>query len=316
MGTAKKILLVLVVLLLIGGALTYKPSFEVRNIRIVDHYGYPCLKISFRTSSYPIRFELLTKEGEVISSVLVEEPEDVVYLYLTEEHYTNMVGSKSYVIKAFYGYKEVYSGSFDVKGAKADLEIKDAIFEDTSPPRLERLIIEVRNEGDVPLYLNPINIKLYLDNLEKSFYLSPKTLTLEPGNSLNLSLEPWLADLKYLDKEHRVDVVIPSIARASYIIEPLKPELRIEKVGLRPLLGTWDVDNITLTISNRGKYPINTGWLEIYVNDKPVSSWTSSVRIIEPGEERVVILDLSFATTSRPFKLKVRLGETEASYSG
>jgi hypothetical protein len=32
------------------------------------------------------------------------------------------------VIKAFYGDKEVYSSSFDVKGAKADLKIKDVSF--------------------------------------------------------------------------------------------------------------------------------------------------------------------------------------------
>jgi hypothetical protein len=78
------------------------------------------------------------------------------------------------------------------------------------------------------------------------------------------------------------------------------------------------VDNITLTISNGGRYPINIKWLEIYVNDKPVPAllWISPIEIIEPGEEETVTLDLSFITASRPFTLKVRLGATEASYSG
>ncbi|RSN77415.1 MAG: hypothetical protein DSO07_10105 [Thermoproteota archaeon] len=328
MRIVRKILLVLLVLvvlfflLLIGGALTYKPSFEVRSIGVVDYDGYPCLKISFRTGDYPIEFKLLTKEGESIYFTFATKPEEVVYLYLTPgKPFTNIVGSKSYVIKAFYGDKEVYSGSFDVKGAKADLKIKDASFKAYySSLSLEGLTIEVRNEGDVPLYLNWMNIGLYLDNLQKSFSLSPSTLTLEPGNISTLGLEPVFSsvDLEYLNEEHRVDVVIPDIARASYIIEPLKPGLRIEKVSLSPFLNEWSVDSITLTISNGGKYPININWLKIYLNDKPIPGLLSisPIEIIKPGEEKTVTLGLSFVTTSRPFTLKVRLGATEASYSG
>jgi hypothetical protein len=78
------------------------------------------------------------------------------------------------------------------------------------------------------------------------------------------------------------------------------------------------LDSITLTILNGGKYSINTNWLKISVNDEPVSALlsTSPVQIIKPGEEKTVTLGLSFVTTSRPFTLKVRLGATEASYSG
>ena len=327
MGMAKKILLVLLIvvalffLLLIAGALTYKPTFEIKSIGIADHDGYPCFKILFKTSDYPVTFRLLTKEGELVDTNMANKPEEVIYLYLTPgKPYANIVGSKSYVIKAFYGDKEVYSGSFDVKGAKADLKIKDVSLNASfSSLDLKKLTIEVKNEGDVPLYVNSMNIELYLDDSQKPFVLSPSSLTLMPGNISSLSLEPLaFIDPKYLDREHRIDVVISDVTKSSYNVEPLKPELRIEKVGLSPFLGTWDVDNITLTISNRGKYPIDIKWLEIYVNDKPVSVllWISSIEIIEPGEEKTVTLDLSFITTSRPFILKVKLGATEASYSG
>ncbi|RSN72733.1 MAG: hypothetical protein DSO07_11440 [Thermoproteota archaeon] len=327
MSAARKILLALVIvvilflLLLIAGALTYKPAFEIKGIGIVDHDGYPCFKIPFKTSNYPVTFRLLTKDGELIDTYVADKPEEVVYLHLTPfKPFTNVIGPKSYVIKAFYGDKEVYSSSFDVKGAKADLKIKDVSF-NTSIFSLDlrKLTLEVRNEGDVPLYLTliPINIELYLDGLHEAFAPYPSSLAIEPGNTSSLSLEPvaLAIDPNYLDKEHRVDVVIPNVTRTSYIIEPLKPELRIEKVGLSPFLDKWSLNNITLIISNRGKYPINIRWLKIYVNEELNALWTPSIEVIGPGEEKKVILSLA-AITSRPFTLKVKLGATEVSYSG
>jgi hypothetical protein len=312
------IVVILFLLLLIAGALTYKPTFEVKGIGIVDHDGYPCFKIPFKTSNYPVTFRLLTKEGELIDTYVADKPEEVVYLHLTPfKPFTNVIGPKSYVIKAFYGDKEVYSSSFDVKGAKADLKIKDVSFNASLLLFLKKLTLEVRNEGDVPLYLTPINIELYLDGLHEAFALYPSSLAIEPGNTSSLSLEPvaLAIDPRYLDREHKADIVIPNVTKISYTIEPLRPELRIEKVGLSPFLGAWKVDNITLTISNKGKYPINIKlWPEIYINEKPVL-WTSPIEIVEPGEEKKVILSL-VAITSRPFTLKVKLGATEVSYSG
>ncbi|ACB08080.1 hypothetical protein [Candidatus Korarchaeum cryptofilum] len=322
-GRVLLIISAVILLLLIAGALTYKPSFEVRGVGVVDHEGYPCLKISFKTSDYPITFRLLTEEGELIDTYVASKPEEVVYLHLTPFNpYTNIIGPKSYMIKAFYHDEELYSINFEVKGARAELKIKEVSFSSsTFSLKLEKLTLEVRNEGDVPLYLSgiPENIELYLDDSRRSFILSPSTLIIEPGGISSLSLEPVASfiDPKYLDREHELDVVIPNLVRDSYTIEPLRPELRIENVGLRPFFDKWDLDNITLTISNGGSYPISIRWLEIYVNEEPVSTflWTSPIEIIGPGEERTLTLDLSFITTSRPLVVKVRLGATETSYS-
>lgn len=218
------------------------------------------------------------------------------------------------MIKAFYRDKELYSDSFYVRG-KADIKIKDVLFNAShSSLDLEELTLEVRNEGNAPLYLIPGNIELYLDGLRRSFSLSP--LTVMPVNISSLRLKPLISiDPNYLDGEHRVDVVIPNVTRASYTVETLKPELRIEKVGLSPFLDKWSLNNITLMISNRGKYPINIRWLKIYVNEELNALWTPSIEVIGPGEEKKVILSLA-AITSRPFTLKVKLGATEVSYSG
>jgi hypothetical protein len=138
-----------------------------------------------------------------------------------------------------------------------------------------------------------------------------------PMDISSLRLKPLISiDPNYLDEEHKVDVVIPNITRTSYIVEPLKPELRIEKVGLKPFLDKWSVDNITLIISNRGKYPINIGWLKIYVNEELNALWTPSTEVIGPGEEKTVTLKLFLITKSRPSTIKVKLGATEVSYSG
>jgi hypothetical protein len=328
MGIVRKILLAFLVLvalfflLLIVTVLTYKPSFEVRSIRIVDHDDSPCFKISFKTSDYPIKFYLLTKEGELIDTYVADKPEEVVYLYLTPgKSFTNIVGPKSYVIRAFYEDKEVYSSSFDINGAKADLKIKDVSFEAfSSSLGLKGLTIEVRNEGDVPLYPIRMNIELYLDNSHASSCSSFSYSPINPGDVSSLSLICYSSIASEdLDKEHRVDIVIHDIARTSYTIEPLNVGLRIDNVGISSLYGEgWSVNNITLTISNRGRYPINAKWVKAYVNEKPILVLLpeSLTEIIEPGEEKTVTYKYFSVPTSRPFTLKVRLGATEISYSG
>ncbi len=323
MGVVKKILLIALVLfaiILIAGISTYKPFFEVKEIKVVDHKGYPCLKISFKTDSYPVVFKLLTPEGELIYSWAAEKPEEVVYLYLTPGNpYKNILGPKSYVVRAFYGDKELWKNEVSIKGTGADVKILDVKFRSNfTGLNVESVNLDVKNTGDVPLYLNVLEDKLYLDDNPIPFSMETAIIMPEESSRVRLtSIISYISSAE-LKTDHKLRFSIPNVAEASYTIKALEPELRIERVGLKPFLSEWDVDNITLIISNNANYPINVKWwIEITVNGMPVSPllWAASDEVLNPGERKTVIYDLSFVVVPKPIEIKVLLGKSEASWS-
>jgi hypothetical protein len=326
MGIAKKIFLAFLVLVVLFfllpdiWALTYKPSFEVRSVEIVDHEGYPCVRLSFRTSDYPVKFYLLTDKGEKIDEESAYKPAEAVHLRLASR-YKNVVGPMGYVVKAFYNDKELWSGEVKIEGASADINITriefiagdDGLF-------VEDIYLEVRNRGDVPLYIRPDylfeTIKLYLDGSPKSFNM--ESLVLMPRESSKIKLDPGMVEIsdRYLYRDHEIRVSIPRVAEASYTIKALEPEVRIDKVVVEQRFTEQCVDSITLTVSNTGQYPINTGWVKVYVNGKEARLWSRLSEIINPGENRTIIVNLVCEKVSKQFIVTVKLGRTEVSYSG
>jgi hypothetical protein len=304
--------------------LSYIPHFEVKSVRLVNDYGIPSFRISFNTSDYPIYFYLLTPEGERIDLLDVigpmANPDNAIDLHLIPCcNYTNIIGPKKYVIKAYYENKELWSSVFEVKGAKANLKIADVEFNASSELSLRRITLEIKNEGDVSLRLE--DLKLYLDYSCEPFAISPSTpahddiLSVPPGNSSRVNIHPSsFISSKHLDEEHRIVVMLPRIAEASYIIKPLKPELRIRSVGVRQSPEGLYMDNITLTILNTWNYPINIRWLELYVNGKPASYWIPSATMINPGEERNLTLYISSMKTQLPVMVSAKLGGVEVFY--
>lgn len=139
-----------------------RPSFEVRSIRVVDHNGYPSLKILLSTSAYPITFHLLTPEGEEIGSYTVEKSEEAVYLDLPGPS-TNIIGPKTYCIKAFYEDLLPLDYNTTIKGSQAYLKIVNVTTRAEPSGLRANIIAEVENMGDVPLYLNKKNSRRALN---------------------------------------------------------------------------------------------------------------------------------------------------------
>ncbi|TDA41106.1 MAG: hypothetical protein DSO07_06300 [Thermoproteota archaeon] len=324
MGIAKKIFLaflVLVVLLFLLPdiwALTYKPSFEVRSVEIVNHEGYPCVRLSFRTSDYPVKFYLLTDKGEKIDSESVYKPEEAVYLRLSSWD-KNVVGPRRYVVKAFYNDKELWSGEVKIEGASADIDItgiEPSI--DSNGLTVKGIYLEVRNRGDVPLYLSSYpseTIKLYLDGSPEHFNI--EHLVLMPGESLKVKLGSFIEIPYYeLYRAHEIRLSILRVAEASYTIKALEPKVRIDKVVVTQRFTGQCVDSITLTISNTWNYSIDIEWAEIHVDGKKASLWSHPFEKVNPGENRTITLDLVCEEVPKQFIVTVKLGRTEVSYSG
>jgi hypothetical protein len=181
---------------------------------MVDHGGYPSLKISFSTSAYPITFHLLTPEGEEIGSHTAEKPEEAVYLNLSGLH-TNIIGPKTYLIKAFYKDLLLLDYNITIGGARAYLKIVNVTTRMEPSGLRAKIIAEVENMGDVPLYLYKENIRLCLDNETLPFTL--KEITLNPYRVAELEIDS-LIDTDKLNKGYKIVLSIPHLAQDSYII--------------------------------------------------------------------------------------------------
>ncbi|MGY0288677.1 MAG: hypothetical protein ACUX7D_08020 [Candidatus Methanodesulfokora washburnensis] len=85
----------------------------------------------------------------------------------------------------------------------------------------------------------------------------------------------------------------------------------ILRMAVKPSLTVKSVELTDVTPLGEAHYP---GIKILFKTDKYPVKFYLLTRA--HGEEKTVTLDLSFITTSRPFILKVKLGATEASYSG
>jgi len=285
LGIAIAAVIIVAVLLLIAGLyqVSVPPKIEVKSVAVVDHDSYPAIKIMFETDKYPVKFYLMTPEGEEIYSTSASEPEKVVYLHLTPmKPYTNILKERKYVVKALYLDKEIWEEEMDVKGVEPSIEIIDV----KGKPELLHLIldsitIKVKNLGDVPLYVTniPENIKVYVDGEKVS--CTVETTTILPNESKEVKIELLLAFIEFdeLSKDHSVEVEIAN-ERVKHIIPKLEPELKLLDRKYGESLGTSYIDNLTISIANDWAFPIYVKWIRVFINDKEYSALVSTI----PGE--------------------------------
>jgi hypothetical protein len=130
------------------------PRLEVRGLRVDDFEGLPSVIIDFSTDKYGIVFKLFDEEGHLMDVAMPAQGASRVALSLVGlKPYTVITESKTYVIRAFYRDCELFSRTITVKGASMRVRPLGCTVESTaSGLKLESLIIEVENTGDVPLY--------------------------------------------------------------------------------------------------------------------------------------------------------------------
>ncbi|RSN76298.1 hypothetical protein [Candidatus Methanodesulfokora washburnensis] len=309
-----------------------KPSLTVKSVELTDvtplgEAHYPGIKILFKTDKYPVKFYLLTPEGEVMDSYKAELPEEVAYLTIGNP-YENVIGSREYVIKAFIGNEEVLKREIEVKGLSGSIRIlgvKVSITEGRiTEPEIEKILIEVENTGDVPLYIVSPSLlssssPLSIDG-HPCLFKSPKEVIM-PGSREKIELPIPPEDL---EKSHTFTISVPGVGNASYTTEPLRPEVRIDRVELRyeTFVGGWVLDNITMTIRNTEAYPISLYRFKVYADDRYlelcyISPYEHSSENVNPGEEKTVTIEcgsLSESMENKPSIVRVKLYGTEAVY--
>ena len=322
MGVMKKVLIglgiTIAVIVVIGlYQVSVPPKIEVKSVTVVDHNDYPAIKVVFETEKYPVKFYLMTPEGEKIYSTSASEPEKVVYLYLTPmKPYTNIVEEGKYIVKVLYLDKEIWEKEIDIKGVKPSIEIVDV---EGKPELLQltlkSIIIKVKNLGDVPLYVTniPENIKIYVDG-EKA-PCTVETTTILPNESKEVEIES-LAFIKFdeLGKDHSLEVEIAN-KRVEYKIPKLEPELELLEREYGEFLGTSYLDNVTISITNDWIFPIYVKWIRVFINGEEYSALVSTIpgeiEEIGTGETVRLTLKLPPATARRGSKVEIVLGASK-----
>jgi len=272
-------------------------AFEVKSIGIVDHNGNAAVKIIFSTSKYPIDFYILTADGEKVYYVTVDAPESVAYLHLTPYGYTNIIGERAYMIKAYYLGKEVWNKTIVVKGVKPEIEVVEVSAQaDYHYLYLLDAVLKIRNLGDMPLYITSEitseNLAFYLDG-DKQYTIVERT-TIMPNDEklIRVSLSKEFItytriDSAEIDREHILEFVVAN-ARAKYVIPPAKVELSIVGKSTDSCCGYITEFKIYMRLINRWTYPINVNWIRVYEDGTKISNWVTWTPTDKPREKGVV----------------------------
>ncbi|RSN74269.1 hypothetical protein D6D85_08365 [Candidatus Methanodesulfokora washburnensis] len=205
-------------------------SFALRSISIADRCGFPSVMISFDAKEYPIYFRLLTPDGAEIFHYHVASPRKVIYMPIEEQnkhrllYRTNIVGPRKYLVEINLIYSgEILSREIEIKGARADIRVLNVRVERSSHlicnsiscPVISEVDVEVKNDGDVPLYFE--TLKLLLDGKEVPFYITKGRASLNPGESEILYLKPIEIPA---NEAHVIEILIPEVTSISYKFEP------------------------------------------------------------------------------------------------
>jgi len=127
------------------------PRLEIRGLRVDDFNGLPSIIIDFSTDKYGFTFELLDEKGNLIDVATPTQGISRVALSLVGlKPYTIITEPRTYVLKALYRGEEIFSKRIAVNGASMNLRPLSCT---ASGLKLESLVIEVENTGDVPLYV-------------------------------------------------------------------------------------------------------------------------------------------------------------------
>jgi len=322
--SAKKIILTIFAIVLIFIAMILFtqppqiPKLSVSETILVDNNGYPSVKIIFEARKYPIVFKLFTSEGELVDTRIVGEGEKVAYLSLVGINpKKNMVGQKSFTVKAYYGNEEVYSASLQVNRVKPKLTwAENPITGEASTLGLniKTIRFKVENEGDVPLYINTLSPDFKVYFKDEAVPATVDDIVVTPGGEALVEAKP-LITIYELTSTNSIKIRVVS-SELKYDIQPPSPRVEILSLGTKPLFGnTVSLENLTVRIENTWNLPINAGWAEIFVNGEKTSNYLNFE--IKPGETVNATYDMILLSAEKGETVLVeyKLGSAQTSKS-
>ena len=111
------IILLIVMFLYAMYQVSLPPKLEVKSLRIDNANGYPSVIVEFSTDKYDFAFKLFDEKGELVDTNTPTAGATGASLSLVGlKPYTNILEPRTYVLKAFYGDKEIYSKTITING--------------------------------------------------------------------------------------------------------------------------------------------------------------------------------------------------------
>ena len=175
------------------------PKFKVLGISIVDDDGYPSLLVRFETNKYTLlKFKLFNEYGELIESVSPTEGSSAVALSLVGlSPYTNIIGSHNYTLMIYYGDELLYEEQVSVHGINPIVSLVSVgVNETIFGYEVNYLVLDIRNDGDVPLYVTTLNTSIYINNESVASSIRGNIVTILPGEEKEvvIDLVPYITE--------------------------------------------------------------------------------------------------------------------------
>ena len=135
-------------------------SFELKSSTIVDDNGHAAMSISFETASNVI-ISIENSNGQTLGSELVGANEQTKIIEMGDLWET--VNAGTYTLKASSGSETVFEKEYIFSGPNliiTDIETEWLYYSDSEEDVLDELRITMKNDGDLPVYPDEVNITI------------------------------------------------------------------------------------------------------------------------------------------------------------
>jgi len=146
-----------------------KETFELISWNTTVFHGAPCLYITFRTKATTM-LKLIGPDGSEKDSEIVSLDETGAYLHMADYGETPSAGT--YKLTASTYFAKVFEAKITLKGysVKGKSFSVEKSWSDILKGRIEKIVLEVSNTGDMPTFLE--EIKIFITGKETSIHLS------------------------------------------------------------------------------------------------------------------------------------------------
>ena len=260
-----------------------KVEFKIKSISVIDRNFYPTLKINFESNVYPLEFMFYRVKGEEVEwagEVIAEEPQTVMYKKVGDR-LENIRAPLKLILSVRYQGIEIYTKNITIQGVKPVIQNMNIVppWCNEDPSRGYELIIDVKNEGDSPLYVRRVHhpeeckyLKIAFDNKECMITLE-KDYTVNPQESMNIKvLVRHGMDISPF-KEHTIKVILFNVSYELTIpkIDSKVLNLIVKEVRVTSHNVTGKILTLKLKAINNWVIPIlldpYEGWLKIKINN-------------------------------------------------
>lgn len=188
---------------------SYNPDakFRLHTYEMIDSNGYASMKLIFDTNS-DLTIEIYDQNGRTLSTKDIIHNEKIKTFEIGQRYKTFDKNSK-FLIIAKTGSHTIFKQTKYFSGPKItfnEIETEWTHYSTLHTDKLEILKITVENNGDLPIYLDSIELEVDLRYGPYSLPIDHKPIAVNPGEKTTFETYIDIENEIWTNNEHRLDI--------------------------------------------------------------------------------------------------------------